>query len=39
MHSKTPQRREQMSRFEGHMRRKAQKALRMKALQLAAFTK
>lgn len=39
MYSKSPRRLEKQSRFENRIQRKARKALRMKALQLAAFTK
>ncbi len=38
MYSKNPQRTEKRSRFETLAQRKARKAKRMKALQLAAFT-
>jgi len=38
MYSKNPQCCNKPSRFEGRMQRKARKALRMKALQLAALT-
>jgi len=38
-YSNNPQCCNKPSRFEGRMQRKARKALRMKALQLAAFTK